>query len=57
MSPKNHQRGHSAIAMSITKIAKKDEDKNKTKNLSYIEYYTYKQKSQYVSKYLKNPKN
>ncbi len=32
-------------------------DKNKPKNLSYIKYYTYKQKSYYNNKCFEKPKN
>lgn len=37
-------------------IVKKDKDKNK-KDLSYIKYYTYKQKGYYANKYPKKLKN
>ncbi len=38
----NRQRVYLAIRINATEVFKKDKDKNKTKNLSYIEYYTYK---------------
>lgn len=37
-------------------MVKKDKEKNKVKNLSYIKYYTYKQKDHYTNKYLEKPK-
>ncbi len=44
-----------AIRVNIIKVAKKNKDK--TKNLSYIKYYTYKQKDHYANKCPKKPKN
>ncbi len=32
-------------------------DKDKAKNLGYIQYYTYKQKDHYTNKYSKKTKN
>lgn len=43
---KNHQ-SYLATKVNAIKIIK--EDKNKVKNLSYIEYYTCKQKSYYTN--------
>ena len=42
------------LALDATKVAKKDKDK--AKDLSHIECYTYKQKSYYASRYLKKLK-
>ena len=38
----HYEKDHSAIRVNITKIAKKNKDKNKAKNLSYIKCYTCK---------------
>ncbi len=54
-----HQRSHSggnfATGVNTIKVAKKDKDK--AKNLSYIKYYTYKQKVYYINKCPEKPKN
>lgn len=42
--------------MNTTKIVKKDKNKNKAKDLSYIKYYTYKQKDYYAKKMLTSQK-
>ncbi len=49
------QRGHPATKVNATELIKKDKDK--TKNLSYIEYYIYKQKGYYTNKCLRKAKN
>ncbi len=42
--------GYLAIRVNVTKVAKKDKDK--AKDLSHVEYYTYKQKGHYTNKCL-----
>ncbi len=42
------QRGHPAIAINATKVAKKDKDK--AKDLSHVKCYTCKQKGHYANK-------
>ncbi len=51
---KNRWGGYPAIGVNIIKVAKKDKDK--TKDLSYIKCYTYKQKGYYANKCSKKPK-
>ncbi len=50
-------RGHLATEVIATKMAKKNKDKNKIKNLSHIKCYICKQKSHYAIKCLKKSKN
>ena len=52
---KEREKGYLTIEVNATKVAKKD--KNKAKDLSYVEYYTYKQKDHYVNQYSDKPKN
>ena len=47
--------GYPATGVNAIEIAKKDKDK--TKDLSYIKYYTCKQKGYYTNKCLEKPKN
>lgn len=54
---KHRQKGHLTTGVNAIKIAKKDKDTNKAKNLSHIKYYTYKQKCQYAHKYSIKSKN
>ncbi len=49
------QRDYLATGVNATKIAKKD--KNKTKDLNHIRYYTYKQKGHYINQCPKKSKN
>ena len=51
----NWQRGPAATGVNATKVIKKNKDK--AKDLSYVEYYIYKQKSHYASRCPKKPKN
>ena len=54
---KSRQESHLVTGVNATEVAKKNKDKDKTKNLSYIKCYTCKQKSYYANKYPKNSKN
>ena len=47
--------GHLATGVNATEVAKKNKDK--AKDLSHIECYTYKQKGYYANKCPKKPKN
>lgn len=53
--PGGQQRGHLAIKIYATKVAKKDKDI--TKDLSHIECYTCKQKDHYAKNCPQKPKN
>lgn len=44
-----------ATGVNAIKVIKKE--KNKVKDLSYIEYYTHKQKGHYINKYFEKLKN
>ncbi len=48
---KIRQGGHLATGVNTTKIAKKDKDKDKAKDLSHIKCYTCKWKGHYANKY------
>ena len=48
--------GHLATGVNAIEIAKKNKNKDKTKDLNHIKYYIYKQKSHYVNKYSKKTK-
>lgn len=48
-------RGHPAIGINTTEFGKKNNDK--TKHLSHMECYIYKQKSYHANKYSKKPTN
>lgn len=52
---KSRQISHLAIGINVTKVTKKNKDN--AKDLSHIEYYTYKQKGHYKNKCLQKPKN
>ena len=53
----SYQKGHLVIEINVTKVAKKNKDKNKAKDLSYIKCYTFKQKDHYANKYSEKAKN
>lgn len=46
-----------AIGVNTTEIVKKNKNKDKAKNFSYIKCYTCKQKSYYTNKYPEKSKN
>ncbi len=52
---RSHRGGHPATGINATEVAKNDKDK--AKNLSYIECYTCKQKSHYANKCPEKSKN
>ncbi len=53
----SQQGGYLATGINAIEVAKKDKNKDKVKDLSHVEYYTYKQKRHYANKCLKKPKN
>ncbi len=52
---RGRQRGYPTTRVNATKVAKNDKDK--AKDLSYVECYTYKQKGHYTKKYPEKEKN
>ena len=56
-SKKCQRKGREGLATRVNAIKVAKKNNNKIKDLSYIKYYTCKQKSHYANKYLDNPKN
>lgn len=55
MPSKNPQRDYLVTGVNAIKMIK--ENKDKTKDLSHIKFYTCKQIGHYANRYLKKPKN
>lgn len=52
-----NRQGHPITEVNVTEVSKKNKDKDKAKNLSYIKCYTCKQKGHYANKYPEKSKN
>lgn len=54
---RSHWESYLATGVNATEVIKKNKEKDKTKDLSYIKCYTCKQKGHYTNKYSEKSKN